>query len=366
MNQRRILGIAISRGRLLPVFALAAVACATATGSSTTGTSSLGTSSAGSSGSSSSGFNPVGDGGGGGLLGADVGTGSSTPDLPDVVDSGRPPRCDETGKCSCFNIASIGKLGSWGGTTSALMDWLNTESSASVDVYQTKPTLDAAFLAKYDVIVVQWLADGKGGPYWTFSSTEIAALKAWVDAGGGLITLSGFEVNTGEVDPLNQILSFTDISYNKDDIASTCPSNLCYCWGSTIPIAPWAPGPIGSNLRAVGAYYGRSINPGSATVDASATVDGSSIVYAAHETVGLGHVFAWCDEWVTYTSQWLNGSADAGPEASTQYNNPMSACYMQSVDQVFQVPQFWYNAITYAASATQCSFVINNPMVVPK
>lgn len=287
-------------------------------------------------------------------------------------DSGRMPRCTDAG-CTCFNVASIGHLGSYGNGSTELVNWLNTQSSASVALYQTKPTLTPAFLNQYDVIILQWLSDGTsggfgagGGGYWQFSQAEVQALGAWVQAGGGLITLSGFEPSSGEVGPLNTLLSFSDISYNTDDILGTCPAALsCSCWGNTVPVGGWTPGPIGNNLTQIGAYHGRSINPGSATVDASsAQADGGKVVYAAHEAVGAGHIFAWCDEWVTYTSQWLG--VPAGDGGTDPYTDPTNACYQQSASQVFQVPQFWYNAISYAAQATSCSFTINNPKIVPR
>ena len=68
-------------------------------------------------------------------------------------------------------------------------------------------------------------------------------------------------------------------------------------------------------------------------------------MYAAHEDVGQGHVFAYADEWVTYTSQWFG--IDAGGN-----------CADASANVVYQVPQFWYNAISYASQATQCPFML--------
>ena len=279
-------------------------------------------------------------------------------------DSGRAPRCTDAG-CTCFNVASIGQLGTYGNGSTELVNWLNTQSSASVALYQTKPTLTADFLNQYDVIILQWLSDGSGsrGGYWQFSQAEVNALGAWVKAGGGLITLSGFEPSSGEVGPLNTLLSFSDISYNTDDILGTCPATLsCSCWGNTVPVGPWMPGPIGNNITQIGAYHGRSINPGSATVDASGQGTGGNLVYAAHESIGAGRIFAWCDEWVTYTSQWLG--VPAGDGGTNPYTDPTNACYQQSASQVFQVPQFWYNAISYAAGATSCSFTINNPTII--
>ena len=320
-----------------------------------------GGSSSTSSGGSSTVDDTLFDGSGGGF--GDVGV---TTKNDDVADTGRPPRCDDAGHCSCFNIASIGKPAHYGtgnDNTDAFVGWLNGESSASVVMFQDKPTLTDDFLANYDVVILQWLTDSNQGPYWNFSSDEIAALQKWVNAGGGLIAMSGYDSNSAEVTPLNQLLFFTDISYNTDTILSSCPSgDNCYCWGNTIPVSDWQAGPIGSNVTAIGALSGRSINPGAATVDASS----GTTVYAAHETVGAGRVFAWCDEWVTYTSQWWGVGSDAGPDAMTPYNNPYDPCYMKAVSQVFQVPQWWYNVISYASAATQCPFVINDPSIVPR
>ena len=77
--------------------------------------------------------------------------------------------------------------------------------------------------------------------------------------------------------------------------------------------------------------------------------DGTN-VYAAHEDVGQGYVFAYADEWVTYTSQWFG--IDAG-----------ASCADASPAVAYQVPQFWYNAISYVSQATQCKFMLNVPVI---
>jgi hypothetical protein len=263
-----------------------------------------------------------------------------------LVDSGRPPVCDDAGHCTCIHIASLGQQGTWGGSTAALMNWLSTESSAGVDVVAARPAvIDAAFLAKYDVIILQLMAG------WTFAPAEIAAVQDWVTAGGGIISLTGYTSNPDEVDPLNQWLSFTDISYNKVAYAGYCPPTVvnCACWDNTVPIGPWAAGPIGQNITSIPSQNGYTINPGAAAVDA--TYQGA--VVAVHEAFGKGHIFVWSDEWVTYSSQWL-----ASPAGTT------AACAGMTAADVFQVPQFWFNAISYASLATQCQFVLNNPNIV--
>jgi hypothetical protein len=78
--------------------------------------------------------------------------------------------------------------------------------------------------------------------------------------------------------------------------------------------------------------------------------------------LGAGKVFLFGDDWVTYTSQWLNGG-----QATTDPNNPCwdaTAAASCLTGQVFQVKQFWYNCINYVAPPTECAFVVKDPSVV--
>ena len=293
--------------------------------------------------------------------GGDGTSGIFTPDAEASGDgkAGRPQRCDDAGRCTCFNIASIGLPGHTGfqgggiDNTTAFTDWLNAQSSAGVDMYEKRPTLNAAFLAKYDVLIVQWLVDGVSGEngtgYWTFGADELQALKTWVEAGGGIITLSGYDASAQEVTPTNQIVqAITGMSYGTADVLGTVSSSN-YCLGESDPLPGWVQATsIGKHIDEVGAFHGRPITAGSkATVDCT---DGTN-VYGAHEDVGKGHVFAFTDEWVTYTSQWYGIDAGGG-------------CADASANVVYQVPQFWYNAISYASQATQCMFTIANSPII--
>ena len=287
-----------------------------------------------------------------------TGTFTNEAGTPDDSKAPRPQRCDDAGRCTCFNIASIGMPGHTGfqngmDSTTAFTDYLNAQSSANVDMFTTRPTLDATFLAQYDVLIIQWLVDGvsgeNGSGYWTFSADEIQALDTWVKAGGGLITLSGYDAQSQEVTPLNQIVQgTTDMSYGTADVLGTVSASN-YCLGESDPLGGWVQStPLGKNVTEVGAFHGRPITAGAkATVDCT---DGTN-VYAAHEDVGQGHVFAYADEWVTYTSQWFG--IDAGGN-----------CADASANVVYQVPQFWYNAISYASQATQCPFMLTG--VIPR
>jgi hypothetical protein len=292
----------------------------------------------------------AGAGGGISLTGSGVGGGANP-------DGGRPEKCDDAGHCTCINIASIGMPGTYGAgndNTNQFQTWLDTKSSANLDLITTHQTLTPALLANYDVIILQELADGVNGPFWTFTQAEVDALTAWVKAGGGLISLTGYTGSTDEVTPENQLLALAGISYNMDDILGNCPSgDNCYCWGSSVPLGGWqASSPISANIKQVGAFHGRSINAGSA---ATVVCTDGTTKYAVSQQVAKGRVFVFCDEWVTYTSQWDGTGAPV--------TNPSDPCYMMDANQVFQVAQFWYNVIKWVAPNSAC-FDINDPTIV--
>jgi hypothetical protein len=301
-------------------------------------------------------------GGGGEQSLLDSGTG---PDL----DSGlRPKQCDAvTGRCTCVNLLAYGVVEGQANEkdTTAFRDWLNTKSTANVTLTAPRQTLTKDYLEQYDVIILQALGDSNAGPYWTFSAEEVAALQDWVETfGGGIIALTGYGSNSEEVNPLNQLLAFTGISYNKDDILANCPDNLCYCWGNDVPIGGWsATHPAALDITQVGGFHGRSINPGDAEVIATQ----GGIVYAAGKQVGKGKVFAFADEWVIYSNQWLSGVDHSNiPQAEWQYNPcyDTAAAEWRDAAYVFQVPQFWYNVVGWVSPPSECDFTITDDRII--
>jgi hypothetical protein len=303
--------------------------------------------------------------------------------VPNEGDARHLTRCDDNGNCSCIAIASIGHEGVWGPCSSdntlAFQSWLNTQSTARVDNYDTvKPDLTPDFLSRYDVIILQWMVqNGKqndDGAPWQFSRDEVDALKEWVNKGGGVIALSGYQCEEPgciqDIVASNQLLSFTDIQFNRDVVLNPklVNSSNFYCWGSSIPLGGpvgssiyntgnWSQtSPIGLHVTDVGAYDARSIQSSSASVDCT---DGA-LNYAVHEQIGRGHVIAYGDEWVTYTGEWTGATTCLN---STAFTNMYDPCYQKSPAQIFQISQFWYNTIKYAASSVAC-FDIREPGII--
>ena len=72
----------------------------------------------------------------------------------------------------------------------------------------------------------------------------------------------------------------------------------------------------------------------------------------ATRQLDAGRVFTFCDEWVTYTSQW------DGTGAETCATDPAhNLCTGRTADVYYQVPQFWYNAIRWASGDKDCFYI---------
>lgn len=253
----------------------------------------------------------------------------------------------------CVRIGVLGRLPTYGAvpgmdSTAALQQWLNSKSTAMVVTYTTDTPLTAEFLGQYDVLILQALEAAEGGPYWQLDAGELAAVETWIRGGGGIITLTGYGAQTAEVDPTNQLLAFTGLSYAKDDtfITGSCPDNDCCCASNSVPVTGWVAGhPVAANITRVGAFYGRSVL-GAAGGDIVAQ---GATVYGATKQMDMGRVFVFTDEWVTYTSQW-DGTGSATCATDPAHN----LCANRLAQQYYQVPQFWYNAIKWVSGDRMC------------
>jgi hypothetical protein len=350
---------------LVPSLLLLACGQASVTGA---GGGGGGSDSSGSGGSSES-SQPVG----GSLLGSIKLDGGTTRNNDKDADTCK--RLDKDGNCVCMSIASLGKVahyGNQGGTgdnTDAFQAYMNSQTKGTArmalfgNVLQSKKTfsLTADFLNQYDVLILQALEDGEYGGndnVWTFSQDEINALSDWVNNGGGLIAMSGYGGNTDEVKSTNQLLSFAGISYNTDDIFTQCPDNKCYCRNNSLAFGGWKSDPpltnsLDGDTKQVGMFHGRSINCSDCQIMATTSINGKDTKVAVHKEIGKGRVFAFADEWVTYTSQW---------KGDPQYTSAQD-CAGETADKRYNVPQFWYNVFRWVSGDSVC-FKIDDPTII--
>lgn len=299
--------------------------------------------------------------------------------------------CDANGlNCTCLRLALLGTLDSAANQkdTTPFVDWLNANSggTATVTMVTAKPTLDAAFLANFDILLVANVNA------WTFSAAEKSAVHAWVlETGGGIISLTGFDSTESEPAATGQLIEGAGFSYLPARTAEggqsrpvyfedgTADLKNCLAWTAsseaiiTTPIR-FAPQPgsmekLTFELDYVGAFIGWAVDaPPAATIVAVDPVSGQPIA-AALEVDGKGRIFAFGDEWVIFANQWQPVGNPPNMQMD-QYNpcwqppNASSPGYFHSVQTLYQTKQFWYDAVSWVAPPNECNFVIDDPDVV--
>jgi hypothetical protein len=296
--------------------------------------------------------------------------------LPDLTGY----QCDDAGnctKCDPVRIVSIGQPATYGSgssdSTKAFEAFMNgnTKGTATMKMQTTKPSITADFLGQYDVVILQalYLTPYDQNQVWSFSSAEASALHDWVsNQGGALIAMAGyFSDMPVELGPLNQLMAPFGITYNSDDIFGQdyCTDNLCYCSYGSIPFDAWINTPDcsaitvnhdGSTLGKVGIFRGRSLKCSGDGCNVIAKDPKTGNAIGIGKPVGQGRLFAWGDEWVTYTSQW---GLDA---TSNQYDDAVkfAQCVGHTPHTSYVVPQFWYNVFRWVAN-TSCFTIVVPP-----
>lgn len=282
--------------------------------------------------------------------------------------------------CYCIRMGVIGIFDSAANDddkdVTAFVDWLNNDSSATITMVNNgrKPTITADFLKDFDILLFLYQADALHSGWWSYSESEATALRKWINEGGGIVSVTGFNGNAlnNEVASINSIIEpATGISYNTDMILNSCPGGLpCYCWWNANPIDGFDPDHEISNMvTQIGGFTGSSINaPDGADVVASN--DTGNTVVAAE--IGEGRAVALADEWPLFSKLWLDADDLSHinfqiPEREEEW--PSQPCYdvekehWKTPGNVFQIPQFWYNVIKWAAPENEC-FHIEHVLIV--
>src|SRR5690606_25472653 len=168
----------------------------------------------------------------------DAGTGAtlgSNEDLCDGIDNDGNGIIDDVdvgrdGICDCLMIATLGKPGKWG-QGDVFATWLDSRS-ASGATKLADSVLTPELLAPFHVVVIEDVSViGR-----TYEPSEVEALRDWVAAGGGLMTLIGY-ADPDERLNVNTLLAPFELQYGARQIAQRRG-------GSTLPIGVWMEHPI--------------------------------------------------------------------------------------------------------------------------
>lgn len=219
----------------------------------------------------------------------------------DDVDAGK------DGICDCLRIGIIGSPGS--NPSANFQAWLEAKGTTAERTHKTATeAFDLAFLGKYDVVILDWLPR-------EYTAAEADALKQWMEAGGGLMSMTGYNgTPTPDFYP-NTLLAPLGLAYQ--------PGLL------TEPVTIFANHPVTVGLTSV-TFAGGYLVKDSGSVGGTSTVIGSisaGPVAFAHER-GKGRGVVWGDEWIEFDSEWqtlpqieklwVNIFAWIGPQDSCQ------------------------------------------------
>jgi hypothetical protein len=186
--------------------------------------------------------------------------------------------------CSPVRIGIFGNPGS--NPSSDFQMWLDSAGASATRV-QTNPAdaLTPAVTAPFDVIILDNLVRD-------YSAAEAQVLQGWIQAGGGLVSMTGY-VNDTSIDwRANVLLAPLEVAYSGSLILSG-------------PVTNFVPHPTTMGLTSVtfdGGYVISDLGGANSTRTIVATLPEGPVAYAIQ--MGSGRAFVWGDEWIEYDSEW--------------------------------------------------------------
>lgn len=191
----------------------------------------------------------------------------------------------ESGACNQLRIGILGNPGA--NPSSDFQKWLVSAGTSVQRIQTTAPTpaLDAPTLQAFDVVILDWLTRD-------YSPAEAAVLGSFLQAGGGLVSMSGYDNVTTDDWHANSLLAPLAVAYQGPLLNG--------------PVTSFATHPITQGLTSVtfaGGYEVGDLGGTASTRTAIAFLPGPiNVAYAVQ--YGAGHAFVWGDEWIEFDSEW--------------------------------------------------------------
>jgi hypothetical protein len=185
----------------------------------------------------------------------------------------------DDGICDCLRIGVIGNPGTL--ASSSFQAWLAARGTAVTRFGTDAAPLTAEMLAMFDVVILDRLVRD-------YTAEEAATLRAFVEAGGGVMVMTGYTGGGEDYTRPNTLLA---------------PFGVGYVGGlHNGPITDFVAHPLTAGLSSVTFLGGYLIDDMMGTGTVVARLDGGTAGLALE--VGGGRVFVWGDEWIEFDSEW--------------------------------------------------------------
>jgi hypothetical protein len=188
--------------------------------------------------------------------------------------------------CSPLQIGFLGNPGAYSGAD--FEQWLVTSGAGAQRLQTTAAEpLTAETLGAFDVVVLDWLTRD-------YTAAEAAAFGAWIAAGGGVVSLTGWDNDTTDDWHGNSLLAPLALAYSGPLLSG--------------PVTKLAAHPITAGLTSVVFEGGYAISDlggqaSTRTPIASLATDGGDVEVGYAVQLGTGRAFVWGDEWIEFPSK---------------------------------------------------------------
>jgi hypothetical protein len=228
--------------------------------------------------------------------------------IVDDVDKGR------DGVCDCLRIATLGLPGVWG-EGDVFEGWLEARSDDSAVDFGNN-ALTPEMLLGIQILVLLDISEREITS--EAQALEAVALTEWLEAGGGMVTLIGYQAGEFDVIEANAFLAPLGLAYDTEEV-------LHRSGDQTAPVSQFAEHPVFEGVSALGVDNGKEPIGSVGEVVAAA----EDIRVARSALIGDGKVFMWGDEWISYDSEWENTDD-------------------------YQVERFWLNLFKWLSPEKEC------------